>query len=102
MPRTEATPQVQVCSTFVSTFGDQVTRHSIDPIVYSEVRAILVQCCHQYSRVRKVSLRFFNDLIASFPSLLCDGTVVNVLLELVTVLRRACQSEVIDEVRCSA
>lgn len=89
---------MQVNGTFVGVFSDLVTRHSINTSVYSEVRQILLECCHQQSRVRSVSTRYLNDLIASFPSLLCEASVVNLLLELLTVLRRACQSEFTDEV----
>lgn len=89
---------LQVNATFVYNFGDLVTQHSIDVGVYHEIREILLQCCHQFSRVRIISVRYFNELVSSFPSLLCEATVVDVLLELLTVLRRACQAEFIDEV----
>lgn len=83
---------------FISHFSDLVTRHCIDKTVFGEVRAILLECCHQYSQVRTVSIRYLNDLITSFPSLICEASVVAAILELLTVLRRACQAEFVDEV----
>jgi hypothetical protein len=88
----------QVNSAFVSHFSKLVTTHAIDDSVYGEVRKILLYCCDQNASVRIVSLRYLNELIASFPSLLCESTVVTVLLELLTVLRRACQAQFLDEV----
>jgi phosphatidylinositol 4-kinase len=90
---------LQVNSTFISHLSGLVTGHTMDASIYREVREILLQCCHQYTKVRGVSIRYLNDLFASFPSLLCSLDVVTVLLELLTALRRACLAEFVDEVR---
>lgn len=88
----------QVNSRFIHHFSHQVISHSISPVVYQEVGLILLQCCDAYAQVRKVSLAYLNDLISSFPSLICESTVLSTLLELLTMLRRACQAELLDEV----
>jgi len=41
---------------------------------------------------------YLNELFSSFPSLVCDKEIVLVMLELLTVLRRSCLSEFLDEV----
>ncbi|KAM0756315.1 hypothetical protein T439DRAFT_296348 [Meredithblackwellia eburnea MCA 4105] len=87
----------KVNNIFVHHFSELVTTHSINSSVFAQVKAILLQCCHQYSKVRSVSLRYLNELVSSFPSLICDSSVVTSLLELLTALRRACQAEFLDE-----
>lgn len=92
----------QVGLVFIRNFGDCVTRHAIPPIVFQEIRQILLECCHPAAKVRSVSLKYLNELLSSFPSLSCDSEIVTVLLEILTVLRRACQTECLDEVRSSS
>lgn len=41
---------------------------------------------------------YLNELFSSFPSLVCEKEIVLVMLELLTVLRRSCLSEFLDEV----
>lgn len=45
--------------------------------------------------------KFLNRLITSFPSLTCDPPLVFAILETLTLLRRACENEFLDEVRSS-
>lgn len=71
----------------------------MEPLIYREVREILLETAHQFIKVRTVATRFANELFANFPSLLCAEEVVTVLLEMLTVLRRACLAELVDEVR---
>ena len=70
----------------------------MEPTVYSEVREVLLETCHQYSKVRSVATKYVDDLFHNFPSLLCAEKVITTLLELLTVVRRACQAEYVDEV----
>lgn len=70
----------------------------MEPSVYREVREVLLETSHQFAKVRTVATRYANDLFANFPSLLCAEEVVTVLLEMLTVLRRACLAEFVDEV----
>ncbi|KDE03986.1 hypothetical protein MVLG_05555 [Microbotryum lychnidis-dioicae p1A1 Lamole] len=86
-----------VNNTFVSRLSQLVTGHTMDPAVYHEVREILLQCCHTLGKVRTTAIRYLNDLFTSFPSLLCSGEVVSTMLELLTVTRRACLAEFVDE-----
>lgn len=70
----------------------------MDPVVYHEIREIIIECGHQFSKTRTVALRYLNDLVSSFPSLLCHQVVITALLEMLTLLRRSCLSEFTDEV----
>ncbi|KAM0792098.1 hypothetical protein ACM66B_004802 [Microbotryomycetes sp. NB124-2] len=87
----------QVNSRFMAHLSDRVVSHSMDVGVYPEVREIIIECAHQYAKNRQVATRYLNDLFSSFPSLLCNDQVVTTLLELLTLLRRACLSEYTDE-----
>lgn len=102
VPRRADLSYPQVNSTFIHRLTELVTTHSLDPAVYLEVREVLLQTCHQFSKVRTVATRHLNDLFANFPSLLCAEEVVTVLLEMLTVLRRACLAEFVDEVSSRA
>jgi len=70
--------------------------------IYREVREVLLETAHQFAKVRTVAIRYANDLFANFPSLLCAEEVVTVLLEMLTLLRRACLAEFLDEVSLAA
>ena len=88
----------KVNSRFMSHLSERVVSHSMDPAVFPEVCGVVVECAHQYAKNRAVAMRYLNDLFSSFPSLLCNLQVITTLLELLTLLRRACLSEFTDEV----
>jgi phosphatidylinositol 4-kinase len=89
-----------VNESFRRALNDQVVLHNIDPIVYTEVKRILVECCRPADQVRSIALRYMDALVNSFPSLLCESSVVTACLEVLTLLRRACESQYDDAVRC--
>ena len=45
-----------------------------------------------------VASKYLDRLITSFPSLMCDPPLVFSILEVLTLLRRACEGELLDEV----
>jgi phosphatidylinositol 4-kinase len=59
---------------------------------------MLLQTVAVQEVVRSAALRYLDNLLTSFPSLVCDLGVVTVMLELLTVLRHACLDEFTDEV----
>ncbi|KAG6376278.1 hypothetical protein JVT61DRAFT_2256 [Boletus reticuloceps] len=63
----------------------------------SELCNLLVASTHRIARAREVASRYLNRLITSFPSLMCDSTLVYAILECLTLLRRACENEYLDE-----
>lgn len=64
----------------------------------AELRALLISSTHRIARAREIASKFINRLITSFPSLTCDPPLVMATLETLTLLRRACENEYLDEV----
>ncbi|KIP08776.1 hypothetical protein PHLGIDRAFT_29437 [Phlebiopsis gigantea 11061_1 CR5-6] len=63
----------------------------------SELRALLISSTHRIARAREIASKYINRLITSFPSLTCDPPLVFATLETLTLLRRACENEYVDE-----
>ncbi|PCH37888.1 atypical/PIKK/PI4K protein kinase [Wolfiporia cocos MD-104 SS10] len=62
-----------------------------------ELRVLLVCSTHRIAKAREIASRYINRLITSFPSLMCDPPLVFAILETLTLLRRGCENEFIDE-----
>lgn len=89
---------LQIILVAISEISRRVVEHSIPDSVSKEMRKLLVFSCHRVSKARDVAMRYLNRLISSFPSLMCDATLVYAILEVLTLLRRACEGEYTDEV----
>jgi phosphatidylinositol 4-kinase len=63
-----------------------------------ELQGLLTGCTHRVARERAVASKFLDRLITSFPSLMCDPPLVFSILEVLTLLRRSCEGEFLDEV----
>nr|CDI56699.1 related to phosphatidylinositol-4-kinase [Melanopsichium pennsylvanicum 4] len=87
----------KVIDFFIRDLGLQVNKHSLDPRVASEVKNLMLGCCHRVAKVRQVSQSILNKLIYALPSLLCDQDVVTTMLEILTLLRDGCEAEFKDE-----
>ncbi|GAA5845618.1 hypothetical protein JCM9279_006050 [Rhodotorula babjevae] len=87
----------KVLSTFSARLSSQAPHHAMDAGAYSQVRAVLLHATNSSASVRATALRYLDNLLSSFPSLVCNLGVVTVMLELLTVLRRACLDEFVDE-----
>ncbi|CDU24347.1 related to phosphatidylinositol-4-kinase [Sporisorium scitamineum] len=87
----------KVIDFFISDLGTQVNRHTLDPRVANEVKALMLGCCHRVPKVRQVSQNILNKLVYALPSLLCDQDVVTTMLEILTLLRDGCEAEYKDE-----
>lgn len=79
----------------------KIIEHSVPRQITSELRSLLVYSCHRINKAREVASRYLNRLITSFPSLMCGAPLVFAILEVLTILRRACEGEFTDEVRCT-
>ncbi|KAG9318618.1 hypothetical protein JVU11DRAFT_711 [Chiua virens] len=75
----------------------QAAEQALPPHLSSELCNLLVASTHRIARAREVASRYLNRLITSFPSLMCDATLVYAILECLTLLRRACENEYLDE-----
>ncbi|GAA5914470.1 hypothetical protein JCM8208_004460 [Rhodotorula glutinis] len=87
----------KVLSTFSARLSSQAPHHAMDAGAYSQVRAVLLHATSSSAGVRATALRYLDNLLSSFPSLVCNLGVITVMLELLTVLRRACLDEFVDE-----
>lgn len=87
----------KVIDFYIQDLGIQVSKHSLDPRVSSEVKELMLGCCHRVAKVRQVSQSILNKLIYALPSLLCDQDVVTTMLEILTLLRDGCEAEYKDE-----
>ncbi|KAI0032206.1 hypothetical protein K488DRAFT_50373 [Vararia minispora EC-137] len=75
----------------------QAREQSLPSHLTSELQALLVASTHRVSKARDVAAKYLNKLITSFPSLMCDPPLVFAILEVLTLLRRACENEFVDE-----
>ncbi|GAA6057472.1 hypothetical protein JCM3770_000778 [Rhodotorula araucariae] len=98
-PLAEAVQSIgdKVLSTYSVRLSSQAPLHALDATAYSQVRAVLLHTTNSTPAVRMTALRYLDNLLASFPSLVCNLGVITVMLELLTVLRRACLDEFVDE-----
>ncbi|GAA5996000.1 hypothetical protein JCM11641_004683, partial [Rhodosporidiobolus odoratus] len=87
----------KVLTVFLSGLSVKVTEHSLSPLIHQQIGQILLQTTHRSQRTRETALRYLDNILTSFPSLVCDLEVVTVMLELLTLLRRSCLSGFLDE-----
>lgn len=89
---------VKVIQVAIGELSKQIVEHALSDNISNELRALLVCSCHRVARARDVAMKYLNRLITSFPSLMCDKPLVFQILEILTMLRRACEGEFTDEV----
>lgn len=89
----------QLLRIFLNRMSATVLEHSMQASVVSEeVRKFMIAATHRYRQVRKVALKHLDAILTSFAALMCDGKIVFVLLEILTLLRRSCEDTLTDEV----
>ncbi len=82
---------------FLNQLSQQVLTHTTPSSVNEEVRRILVASTHRFRKVRQVALKYLNAILNSFSALMCDKRIVFALLEVLTLLRRSCEDQYVDE-----
>ncbi|GAA5933147.1 1-phosphatidylinositol 4-kinase STT4 [Sporobolomyces koalae] len=88
----------KVLTTYISTLSRLVPDHAVPVTRTTETLcALLYRSADPAPEVRSTALSYLNELFPSFPSLLFEKAVVTTMLELLTVLRRSCFSEFLDE-----
>ncbi|KAF8743615.1 hypothetical protein AX14_001677 [Amanita brunnescens Koide BX004] len=75
----------------------KVSQQACPPCLYSELQSLLVYCTHRISKARDIGLRFLDRLITCLPSVLCHPPLIFVLLDVLTLLKRSCENEFVDE-----
>ncbi len=73
-------------------------KQALPQALSEQLRGLLVCTTHRIARAREVASKYLSRLITSFPSLMCDPPFVFTILETLTLLRRACENEFLDEV----
>jgi phosphatidylinositol 4-kinase len=58
---------------------------------------MIVATTHRYAKVRQIAIKYLNAILTSFSALMCDRRIVFTLLEVLTLLRRSCEDEFVDE-----
>jgi phosphatidylinositol 4-kinase len=82
----------------VTGLNTQASQQALPDVLSSELRTLLISSTHRIAKVREIASKYLNRLITSFPSLMCDPPLVFAILEVLTLLRRACENEFMDEV----
>ena len=77
----------------------QASQQALPDALSEELRTLLISSTHRIAKVREMASKYLNRLITSFPSLMCDPPLVFAILEVLTLLKRACENEFMDEVR---
>ncbi|EFP83486.2 phosphatidylinositol-4- kinase [Puccinia graminis f. sp. tritici] len=87
----------KVLGAFISSFQQHAIRHAEVPHVHDQIPEVLKFTCHPTTRIRVIALRYCQDMIIAFPTLVCDFDTVLTMLELITLLRISCEGEYEDE-----
>ncbi|EEB95493.1 hypothetical protein MPER_05532 [Moniliophthora perniciosa FA553] len=87
----------QVIRGCIADLNTQASQQALPESLSSELQKLLVGSTHRVVKARDVASKYLNRLISSFPSLMCDPPLVFAILEVLTLLRRACENEFIDE-----
>lgn len=83
----------------VNVLNAKASRQVLPTGLSSELRALLIWSTHRVDKARDIALGYLNRLITSFPSLMCSPSLVFAILEVLTLLCKACENEHYDEVR---
>ncbi|KZP21149.1 hypothetical protein FIBSPDRAFT_788486 [Athelia psychrophila] len=85
---------IRGCVTGLTT---RVAQQDLPETLSQELRTLLICSTHRVAKARDMAERYLNRLITSFPSLMCDAPLVFAILEVLTLLRQACDNEFLDE-----
>jgi phosphatidylinositol 4-kinase len=82
----------------VADLNMQAAEQMLPEQLSQELRQLLVLSTHRIEKTRDIASKYLNRLIMSFPSLMCDPPLVVAILEVLTMMSRACEDEFTDEV----
>ncbi|KAF8643783.1 hypothetical protein AX16_008802 [Volvariella volvacea WC 439] len=81
----------------ISDLNAQASQQVMPSCLSKELRDLLISSTHRILNVRTVSSKYLDRLISSFPSLMCDQSLVFAILEALTLLQQACENAFTDE-----
>ncbi len=99
IPRCDYLNEKQVIRDSINDLNSKASQQALPAHLASELLALVVLSTHRIEKARDIASKYLNRLITSFPSLMCDPTLIFAILEVLTLLQRACENEYIDEVR---
>ena len=82
----------------INALNNKASRQALPTELSGELRVLLAWSTHRIDKAREIALAYLNRLITSFPSLMCSPSLVFAILEVLTLLRKACENEHYDEV----
>jgi phosphatidylinositol 4-kinase len=88
----------QIIKDGIQDLSYQARTQSLPGELLGELQGLLTGSTHRVARARVVASKYLDRLITSFPSLMCDPPLVYSILEVLTLLRRSCEGEFVDEV----
>ncbi len=83
---------------FVASLSRKIADHALSKELSLEMRLLLQYSTHRVGKARELASKYLDRLISSFPSLMCDAPLVYSILDCLTLLRKACEGEFVDEV----
>jgi phosphatidylinositol 4-kinase len=89
---------MQIITDAIQDLSHQAQTQSLPGGLLGELRVLLSGSTHRVAKARAVASKYLHRLITSFPSLMCDPPLVFSILEVLTLLRRSCEGEYVDEV----
>lgn len=90
---------VQVITDAVENLSHQARTQSLPGELLDELQVLLISSTHRVAKARAVASKYLDKLITYFPSLMCNPLLVFAILEILTLLRRSCEGQYVDEVR---
>ncbi|KDR73543.1 hypothetical protein GALMADRAFT_227988 [Galerina marginata CBS 339.88] len=81
----------------INDLNSKASQQALPRHLSSELLALVVLSTHRIAKARDIAAKYLNRLITSFPSLMCDPTLVFAILEVLTLLQRSSENEYIDE-----
>ncbi|KAF9414220.1 phosphatidylinositol-4- kinase, partial [Podila epigama] len=87
----------QVVNVFTSESQTKVLSHSLDENVRQQVRNLVIGCAHRLKRVSALSAKWIHRMIGTFPQLMCDKSLLALVLEISELLWSSCENELTDE-----
>ncbi|ORZ23678.1 hypothetical protein BCR41DRAFT_302120 [Lobosporangium transversale] len=87
----------QVINVFISETQTTVLTHRLDEKVRDQIRNLIVGCAHRLKRVSGLATKWIHRIISAFPQLMCDKTLLTLVLEVSELLWLSCENELTDE-----
>ncbi|KAF9446332.1 hypothetical protein P691DRAFT_708828 [Macrolepiota fuliginosa MF-IS2] len=75
----------------------KASQQALPKLLSGELRKLVISSTNRITKAREMASKYLSRLISSFPSLMCDSSLVYAILEVLTLLQRATENEYLDE-----